>query len=249
MSFAVLEIPKDSTAINLKGSNSMTIYYLCLKTHNITGLRYLCQTKKKDPISYFGSGKEWTAHLHRFGFDIRTNILLQTSNKEELVSSGRYYSTLWNITAAVDDFGNKIYANLIPETCGGGFCYIDPKINKDIVQKKSNTVRKNYGVDWPMQDKSIMEKSKKTMLQKYGVEHVSQNKASMDRIRNTNKAKGDRPIVHEIRNLRNKLGRDRINKLGLGLSGGWYQFSEEKLNDMLKNHLLVIAESFKSRKS
>jgi len=227
----------------------MTIYYLCVKTHNITGLRYLCQTTKKDPIKYFGSGKEWTDHLIKFGYDIRTDILLQTSNKEELVNSGRFYSRIWNITTAMDDFGNKIYANLIPETCGGGFCYIDPKINKDIVQKKSNTVRKNYGVDWPMQDKSIMEKSRKTMLQKYGVEHVSQNKESMDKTRNTNKTKGDRPIVHELRNLRNKLGRLRIVKLGLRLSGGWYQFSDEILNDMLKHHLLVIAESLESRKS
>lgn len=227
----------------------MTIYYLCIKTHNITGLRYLCQTTKKDPIKYFGSGKEWTDHLNKFGYDIRTDILLQTSNKEELVAAGRFYSRLWNITTAMDDFGNKIYANLIPETCGGGFCYIDPKINKDIVQKKSDTVRKNYGVDWPMQDKSIMDKSRKTMLQKYGVEHVSQNKESIDKIRNTNKEKSNRNLFRELKNIRSKLGRVKITKLGLNLNPGWYQLPDDKLSEILQRHLLVIAESFESGKA
>ena len=57
----------------------MTIYYLYLKTHNITGLKYLGQTKQ-DPFIYKGSGKEWRAHLKLFGNLVSTEILLSTDN-------------------------------------------------------------------------------------------------------------------------------------------------------------------------
>ena len=87
------------------------------------------------------------------------------------------------------------------------------------------------------------------MLQKYGVEHVSQNKESMDKIRNTNREKGNRPIVNEIKNIRNKLNRTEIARLGLKLSQGWYQYTDEKLSEILQHHLFVISESFEPRKS
>lgn len=103
----------------------MTIYYLMVKTHNITGLKYLCQTKKKDPHKYLGSGIDWTKHLLQFGKTIRTEILLETTNKKLLNDTGRYYSKLWRITNAMDDFGNKIWANIIPETGGGPGCSLE----------------------------------------------------------------------------------------------------------------------------
>lgn len=97
----------------------MTIYYLYLKTHNKTGLKYLGQTKQ-DPYKYKGSGSEWGKHLKQFGEDFQTDILLQTSNKDERNFWGRFYSRIWNVVDAQDDFGNKIYANKIPETGAGG---------------------------------------------------------------------------------------------------------------------------------
>lgn len=50
---------------------------------------------------------------------VRTEILLETINRQLLTDTGRHYSILWRITTAVDDFGNKIWANIIPETGGG----------------------------------------------------------------------------------------------------------------------------------
>lgn len=97
----------------------MTIYYLMVKTHKKTGLRYLCQTRQKNPHEYTGSGIDWSDHLNKFGTFIHTEIILQTHDKEELKRQGRYYSTLWHVVTAVDDFGNKIWANRIPETGGG----------------------------------------------------------------------------------------------------------------------------------
>jgi hypothetical protein len=103
----------------LTGAISMTIYYLYIKTHKITGLKYLGQTSKQDPISYYGSGKDWLAHLKEYGFNIHTNILMVCNSKKELNHYGRYYSKLYRITTSVDNYGNRIWANCIPETGGG----------------------------------------------------------------------------------------------------------------------------------
>jgi hypothetical protein len=97
----------------------MTIYTLYVKTHRKTGLKYLGQTSQ-DPFKYPGSGVDWETHLKTFGNDVETEILLQTSDTEERNRIGRYYSNLWHVVTAADDFGNKIWANRIPETGGGG---------------------------------------------------------------------------------------------------------------------------------
>jgi hypothetical protein len=98
----------------------MTIYYLYLKTHLKSGLRYLGQTSNKNPYQYQGSGVDWKIHLAMYGYDVNTEILLTTTSIDDRNLMGRYYSQLWNVTSAVDDFGNKIYANRIAETGGGG---------------------------------------------------------------------------------------------------------------------------------
>jgi hypothetical protein len=113
-----------------KGAISMNIYYLMVKTHNITGLKYLCQTRKKDPYRYLGSGIEWATHLRKFGKTVTTEVIFQTTDKQQLNDLGRYYSQLWRVVDAMDDFGNKIWANLIPETGGGpGVANPTPEIN------------------------------------------------------------------------------------------------------------------------
>ena len=87
----------------------MTIYYLMVKTHNITGLKYLCQTKRKDPLKYLGSGLHWGRHLAIHGKAITTLILKECSSIEEIKEYGLYYSELWNIVDSDE------WANLKPE--------------------------------------------------------------------------------------------------------------------------------------
>jgi hypothetical protein len=110
-----------------------------IKTHNMTGLKYLCQTKKKDPHKYLGSGIAWRKHLTCHGKTIYTEILLETTNKQLLCDTGRYYSILWRITTAMDDFGNRIWANAIPETGGGG----GGKIGIPRTELTKNKIRQN----------------------------------------------------------------------------------------------------------
>lgn len=44
-----------------------TVFYLYVKQHQITGLKYFGKTIKTDPISYKGSGKYWRNHIKKHG--------------------------------------------------------------------------------------------------------------------------------------------------------------------------------------
>jgi len=114
----------------------MSIYYLYVKTHNITGLNYLGQTKQH-PNTYPVSGTEWSKHLRDNGNNVTTVIILSTTCVKERNYWGRYYSNLFKITTAMDDYGNRIWANIIPETGGGGFLGNNPMKKSEISKKIS----------------------------------------------------------------------------------------------------------------
>lgn len=97
----------------------MCIYYLYVKTHNKTGLKYLGYTGKKDPYKYKGSGDYWTKHINKHGYDVTTEILKECSTKQEIKEWGLYYSSLWNVVESRDKSGNKMWANLKPENGDG----------------------------------------------------------------------------------------------------------------------------------
>jgi len=40
-------------------------------------------------------------------------------------------------------------------------------------KKRKETLQKNYGVDYPIQNKKVMSKMKKTLVKKYGVDNIS----------------------------------------------------------------------------
>lgn len=86
--------------------------YLYLKTHNITGLKYLGQTTQ-DPFVYKGSGIRWINHIEKHGNDVTTEIIRECENKTELEQWGIYYSNLWNIVES------EYFANLCMETGRG----------------------------------------------------------------------------------------------------------------------------------
>lgn len=87
-------------------------YFLYVKTHSVTGLKYLGKTVQ-NPTKYKGSGKVWRQHLKEFGVSHVTEIIGTYSIKEELAKAGREYSKLHNIKES------PLWANLIPETGGG----------------------------------------------------------------------------------------------------------------------------------
>jgi hypothetical protein len=117
--------------------------YLYVKTHKITGLKYLGKTNSKNPHKYPGSGVYWTDHLKKHGNDVATEILHECKDNDEVRERGLYYSELWNIVDAVDENGRKIWANLEPESGNGGtgWGHGNDNIAKrpDVAEKIKNT--------------------------------------------------------------------------------------------------------------
>lgn len=87
--------------------------YLYLKTHNITGLKYLGKTEK-DPFAYLGSGSYWKKHIKIHGKDITTEILFQTEDKEV------FKQTALRISEELDVVNSPSFANMRPEDGDGG---------------------------------------------------------------------------------------------------------------------------------
>lgn len=109
----------------------MTIYYLYIKTHNKTGLKYLGQTKRKDPHKYKGSGKYWLRHLKKHGEDYTTEILHECQSVDELKEKGLYYSRLWNVAESNE------WANLMEESGDGAGTF-----SKETLARISESLRK-----------------------------------------------------------------------------------------------------------
>ena len=103
----------------------MSIYnptWLYIKKHNVTGLKYFGKTSSKDPKKYKGSGMYWLNHLKKHGNDVTTVWCQLFNTFEELTEYCKEFSKEHNIVESKDQFGNKIWANLVPETGtdGGG---------------------------------------------------------------------------------------------------------------------------------
>lgn len=90
----------------------MTIY-IYVKTHKITGLKYLGKTEQ-NPHEYKGSGEYWKRHLNVHGSDVDTEILKECQSNEEVQKWGLYYSELWDIVRSDN------WANQKPENGDGG---------------------------------------------------------------------------------------------------------------------------------
>lgn len=97
------------------------MYYLMIKTHNATGLKYLCKCTNKDPHKYKGSGVYWKRHLKEHGYDITTEVIFQTEDINEFNKISLEYSEKYNVKDSKD------WANLIPETgLDGGVTHNNP---------------------------------------------------------------------------------------------------------------------------
>ena len=84
---------------------------LYLKTHNLTGKKYLGQTVR-DPFTYKGSGTLWRRHLEIYGNDVTTEVLFESDNKKEFTSVAIDYSKKLNVVTS------KKFLNLIDENGG-----------------------------------------------------------------------------------------------------------------------------------
>jgi hypothetical protein len=113
--------------------------YLYLKTHNVTGLKYLGKTISEDPYAYTGSGVYWKKHINKHGYDCTTEILAQSEDPLEIRKLGLEYSDKLNIVES------KEFANLKEECGDGGWDHINN--NKDFYVEKSKKIWENLDED------------------------------------------------------------------------------------------------------
>ena len=87
--------------------------YLYKKTHLDTGLMYLGKTIS-DPFIYKGSGLHWKRHLKYHGNRVKTEVLRECVDDEEICKWGLHYSKIWDVVKSNE------WANLIEENGKGG---------------------------------------------------------------------------------------------------------------------------------
>lgn len=131
-----------------------TMFYLYLKTHNKTGLKYLGKTNK-DPHVYRGSGVRWTNHINKHGYDVTTEILAECDTNEEIALIGGYYSDLWNIVESEE------FANLKPETGDGGSYQHRQETKEKLSRIKKGLAAHNKGKLWSQERKDKKSESQK----------------------------------------------------------------------------------------
>jgi hypothetical protein len=90
------------------------LYYLYVKTHRTTKLKYLGITQAKDPHKYWGSGIHWVKHLRRHGATFTTKIIFKTTSRKKLIVACERASKKWNVARS------KEWANLCNESGKGG---------------------------------------------------------------------------------------------------------------------------------
>ena len=124
------------------------MFKLMIKTHCVTGLKYLCITKRENYEEYLGSGTYWTNHLEKHGKSITTELIYQTEDYKDFVDRCNHYSMLYDVVYS------KEWANLVPETGYNNndglpnvvlfWMYADEETKKEIVKKRSESIKENH---------------------------------------------------------------------------------------------------------
>lgn len=152
--------------------------YLYLKTHNITGLKYLGKTVT-DPFMYRGSGKYWRRHLDVHGEDVTTEILFQSEDKNIFKEKAIYYSNLYNVIES------KEFANIVPEMGDGG----DTSMSPNWIAKKH--LMKHIGNKNPMKNPEVARRN-----------HASQIGQKRPKTSDSAKNTWQDPIIRQMRKPR-----------------------------------------------
>ena len=155
--------------------------YLYIKTHNVTGLKYLGKTTQ-DPYKYKGSGKRWTNHINKHGNNVITEIVGKFNTNEELKNFSE------KLSEQLDIVNSANWANLMPENGTGGDTskYIN---YSNINHGKGHTYEERYGVEKALKLKQLRSKKLsetrkgKTYEEIHGVEMAEhlRKKRSKDR--------------------------------------------------------------------
>jgi hypothetical protein len=124
------------------------MFKLMVKTHSVTGLKYLCITKRENYEDYLGSGIYWLKHLEKYGNRITTKLLYQTEDYIDFVGKCNHYSMMYDIVYS------KEWANLVPETGYNNddglpnvvlfWLHADKETKEEIIKRRNESIKKNH---------------------------------------------------------------------------------------------------------
>ena len=125
------------------------IYKLMIKTHMVTGLKYMCITKRKNWKTYTGSGTYWKAHLKKYGNYFDTELLYESDNYNDFIQQCLFYSELYQVSLS-DEFANQIPESGYDNT-ENGFCnfeiwwkYASDLIKTEVIQRRNLSISLNH---------------------------------------------------------------------------------------------------------
>ena len=104
------------------------MYRLLIKTHSVTGLKYLCVTTRSNYHEYRGSGIAWRKHLSEHGNHWTTQLVFESKNKAE------FDKVCWQKSKELEVADSDAWANMIPERGGGEYLF-DEEGNRMLKQQ------------------------------------------------------------------------------------------------------------------
>jgi hypothetical protein len=125
-------------------------YKLMIKTHSVTGLKYLCITNRKNWESYTGSGTYWNRHLKKHGYSFSTELLFETADYDVFLNECFYYSLKFNVVL------NDEFANIVPETAYENdnrilfWKYASENIKRELYNKRAESLKENWKNNYPI---------------------------------------------------------------------------------------------------
>jgi hypothetical protein len=114
----------------------MRTHKLMIKTHNATGLKYLCYTRSegKEYSAYKGSGTLWKKHLATYGDDIVTELIYETDSYEDFKEVAISKSIEFNVVQS-DEWANlKIEGGDGGDTVSNKMWITDGKSDRYIIK-------------------------------------------------------------------------------------------------------------------
>ena len=132
-------------------------------------------------------------------------------------------------------------------TCCSKCAQLDPQT----IQKKKQTMLKNYGIENPMQSEELREKIKQTCLEKYGTTNGGWSKQAQEKIKKSNLKKYGVEFPMQSEELREKIKQTCLEKYGVEYTGrvknGATVFQKyENLIEILDNNVWRIKCSNKN---
>ena len=199
--------------------------YLMVKTHTITGLKYLCKkvtTSDSKAISYLGSGTRWNNHLKVHGKHINTEIIVkcELDKIEEFSKLCIEHSNKFNIVKS-DEWANLIIETGKPGTkidiyCGDKGTFFGKKHTEETKEKISIANRGDNNVMRRRPEillKSIVTKNKPENKEKQRLIAIEVNSRPevKEKIRQSKLGLNNPSADKNIYTLKNKFTGDTIN--------------------------------------